>query len=151
MHLTESAIMHTLCAAVGWTLQGCGMREFQIAVFPGDGIGHEVIPPCVALLEAVTERVGGFALDFTFFEAGAELYRRTGEALPAAALLGAEAADAILLGAMGLPDVRYPDGTEVAPHLDFRDRFELRRRPDPGATKLKCRFNIHAAFDCVYP
>ena len=26
---------------------------------------------------------------------------------------------------MGLPDVRYPDGTEVAPHLDFRDRFEL--------------------------
>ena len=101
------------------------MREFQIAVFPGDGIGGEVMQPCVALLEAVTERVGGFAVDFTFFEAGAELYRRTGEALPATALQGAEVADAILLGAMGLPDVRYPDGTEVAPHLDFRDRFEL--------------------------
>jgi 3-isopropylmalate dehydrogenase len=101
------------------------MREFHIAVFPGDGIGREVMQPCVALLEAVTERVGGFALDFTFFEAGAELYRRTGEALPPAALQGAETADAVLLGAMGLPDVRYPDGTEVAPHLDFRDRFEL--------------------------
>ena len=37
----------------------------------------------------------------------------------------AESADAILLGAMGLPDVRYPNGTEVAPHLDFRERFEL--------------------------
>ena len=101
------------------------VREFHIAAFPGDGIGREVMHPCVALLEAVAERVGGFALDFTFFEAGAEVYLRTGEALPPAALDGAESADAILLGAMGLPDVRYPDGTEVAPHLDFRDRFEL--------------------------
>ena len=101
------------------------MRDFQIAVFPGDGIGHEVMHPCVELLTAITGRVGGFTLQFTFFEAGADLYRRTGEALPAAAMEGAEAADAILLGAMGLPDVRYPDGTEVAPHLDFRDRFGL--------------------------
>ena len=101
------------------------MRQFEIAVFPGDGIGTEVMPPCVALLEAVTERIGGFALHFVHCEAGADLYRRTGEALPAEALQGAESADAILLGAMGLPDVRYPDGTEVAPHLDFRDRFEL--------------------------
>ena len=38
---------------------------------------------------------------------------------------GARAADAILLGAMGLPAVRYPDGTEVAPQLDFRERFQL--------------------------
>jgi 3-isopropylmalate dehydrogenase len=81
--------------------------------------------PCVELLKATTGRVRGFALDFEFFEAGADLYRRTGEALPAVAMEGAAAADAILLGAMGLPDVRYPDGTEVAPHLDFRDRFEL--------------------------
>ena len=101
------------------------MRQFQIAVFPGDGIGVEVMPPCLALLEAIAGRVGGFGLHFTTCEAGADLYRRTGEALPAAALQGAESADAILLGAMGLPDVRYPDGTEVAPHLDFRDRFEL--------------------------
>jgi 3-isopropylmalate dehydrogenase len=101
------------------------MRQFEIAVFPGDGIGAEVMPPCLALLDAIAERVGGFALHFASCEAGADLYRRTGEALPAAALQKAETADAILLGAMGLPDVRYPDGTEVAPHLDFRDRFEL--------------------------
>jgi 3-isopropylmalate dehydrogenase len=46
-------------------------------------------------------------------------------ALPDAAMSGAEHADAILLGAMGLPSVRYADGTEVAPQLDFRDRFQL--------------------------
>ena len=46
-------------------------------------------------------------------------------ALPDSALAAATQADAILLGAMGLPDIRYPDGTEVQPHLDMRDRFQL--------------------------
>src|SRR5688572_8292788 len=106
MRLTGCAITHTLCAAKGTLTRdtsGVGMRQFHIAVFPGDGIGVEVMPPCLALLDAVTERVGGFALDFASYEAGADLYRRTGLALPAVALQGAETADAILLGAMGLP------------------------------------------------
>jgi 3-isopropylmalate dehydrogenase len=101
------------------------MREFRIAVFPGDGIGREVMTPCLALLDAVAGRVGGFSLQFDLHEAGAEVYRSTGTALPEGAMRAAESADAILLGAMGLPDVRYPNGTEIAPHLDFRDRFEL--------------------------
>jgi 3-isopropylmalate dehydrogenase len=101
------------------------MREFQIAVFPGDGIGHEVMAPCLALLDLVVEHVGGFRLVFKIYEAGAELYRDTGVALPDDALAAARDADAILLGAMGLPAVRYPDGTEVAPQLDFREQFGL--------------------------
>jgi len=101
------------------------MREFQIAVFPGDGIGHEVMAPCLALLDLVVERVGGFRLVFKKYDAGAELYRDTGVALPDEAMAAARAADAILLGAMGLPAVRYPDGTEVAPQLDFREQFGL--------------------------
>ncbi len=101
------------------------MREFRIAVFPGDGIGREVMSPCLALLDIAVARAGGFTLAFDMHEAGAELYRRTGVALPDSAMRAAESADAILLGAMGLPDVRYPDGTEVQPHLDFRERFAL--------------------------
>ncbi len=101
------------------------MREFRIAVFPGDGIGREVMSPCLTLLDIAVARVGGFRLAIDVHEAGADLYRRTGIALPDAAMRAAESADAILLGAMGLPDVRYPDGTEVQPHLDFRERFEL--------------------------
>jgi 3-isopropylmalate dehydrogenase len=91
-------------------------------------------------------------LTFERYEAGAELYRQTGVALPEDALAGAESADAILLGAMGLPDVRYPDGTEVQPHLDFRERFALYAgiRPirvlpgvptplsDPRASQIDC-------------
>jgi 3-isopropylmalate dehydrogenase len=101
------------------------MREFRVAVFPGDGIGREVMAPCLALVEAAVSRVGGFRLRLDSHEAGAELYRETGIALPDEALRAAEAADAILLGAMGLPSVRYADGTEVAPHLEFRERFDL--------------------------
>ncbi len=101
------------------------MPEFRIAVFPGDGIGREVMTPCLSLLDAVVARVGGFSLQFDLHEAGAEVYRSTGTALPEVAMKAAESADAILLGAMGLPDVRYPNGTEIAPHLDFRDRFDL--------------------------
>lgn len=101
------------------------MREFQIAVFPGDGIGGEVMTPCLALLDAVVAQVGGFRLAFTSYDAGAGLYRDTGVSLPREALDAAARADAILLGAMGLPGVRYPNGTEVAPQIEFRERFEL--------------------------
>jgi 3-isopropylmalate dehydrogenase len=101
------------------------MRHFQIAVFPGDGIGHEVMRPCLALLDAAAARVGGFALAYTSFDAGADAYRRTGVALSSEAIAGAEAADAVLFAAMGLPDVRYPDGTEIVPQVDLRERFHL--------------------------
>jgi len=101
------------------------MKTFRIAVFPGDGIGREVMTPCVSLLEAAIARAGGFRCVFETHDAGAELYLRTGVALPDAAMRAAEASDAVLLGAMGLPNVRYPDGTEVQPHLDMRERWAL--------------------------
>jgi 3-isopropylmalate dehydrogenase len=101
------------------------MREFRIAVFPGDGIGVEVMTPCLALLESVVAQTGGFRLAFTSYPAGAALYRDTGVSLPQDAIDAAERADAILLGAMGLPGVRYPNGTEVAPQIELRERFQL--------------------------
>ncbi len=110
---------------MAYLLVGVSMREFRIAVLPGDGIGGEVMAPCLTLLESVASRSDEFRLRFETHEAGAQLYRRTGVALPDAALRAAEAADAVLLGAMGLPDVRYPDGTEIAPQLDLRERFGL--------------------------
>lgn len=98
---------------------------FQISVFPGDGIGAEVVDPTVAVLDLLVREIGGFALDFVSEMAGAGHYEETGKALPDAALRRAEAADAILLGAMGRPDIRYPDGREIAPQLDLRERLEL--------------------------
>ncbi|MGH6816336.1 MAG: isocitrate/isopropylmalate dehydrogenase family protein [Hyphomicrobiaceae bacterium] len=98
---------------------------FRIAVLPGDGIGIEAMEPTLAVLDAVTRRVGGISLSFETHRAGAWCYRDTGEALPASTMAAARAADAILLGAMGWPEIRYADGTEIAPQLDLRFELEL--------------------------
>lgn len=97
---------------------------FEIAVFEGDGIGPEIMAPTVRLLNGLAQQ-GGYALNFTPCPAGAAHYARTGESLPAASIETAGAANAILLSAMGLPDVRYPDGTEISPQIDLRKRFDL--------------------------
>jgi len=102
-----------------------GVRTFDIAVFPGDGIGDEIMAPCVALLHRACERVGGVALDAHDWPAGARAWQTHGEALPPASMKAARAADAILLAAMGDPAIRYPDGTEIAPQLDLRFALNL--------------------------
>jgi 3-isopropylmalate dehydrogenase len=101
------------------------MREFRITVLPGDGIGQEVMASCLDLLDLVVTRTGGFRLALTSYEGGAALYRDTGVTLSAESLEAAEKADAILLGAMGLPEVRYPNGTEITPQIELRERFSL--------------------------
>ncbi len=101
--------------------------EFTIAVLPGDGIGPEVTPPCLALLDRVLGRVAAGAVELHFEElpAGAGCYRDTGVSLPDHTLARASAADAILLAAMGLPDIRYPDGTEISPQIELRMALNL--------------------------
>jgi 3-isopropylmalate dehydrogenase len=99
--------------------------SLRIAVLGGDGIGPEVMAPCQRVLEAACLRVGGPRLDWDVRPAGAFTYRDTGTALPRETLAAARAADAILLGAMGWPDIRYPDGTEIAPQIDLRMELGL--------------------------
>ena len=100
-------------------------RSFHIVVLPGDGIGVEIMDACLALLDRLTPKVGGFRLAFERHPAGATHYRETGVALPESTSKACERCDAILFGSMGLPDVRYPDGTEIAPQLDLRRDLDL--------------------------
>ncbi len=100
------------------------MTTYEIAVFPGDGIGGEVMATAEAALEALAKR-HGLKLDLVHHDAGAAYYRETGRDMAADALDVIGRSQAILLGAMGLPDVRYPDGTEIAPHLKMRTAFGL--------------------------
>ncbi len=101
------------------------MKKFTIALMPGDGIGPEIVPPCFEVLEAAAAKVGGFSLEGITIEAGAAYYQKTGDGFPEAHFEQAKAADAILLGAMGLPDIRYADGREIAPQLELRERLDL--------------------------
>jgi 3-isopropylmalate dehydrogenase len=100
-------------------------EELRIAVLPGDGIGVEVTAAGLEVLQAAQEKIGGFRLVLQHLEGGAAHYLATGAALPDAAMRACERADAILFGAMGLPDVRYANGTEIAPQLDIREHLQL--------------------------
>ena len=100
-------------------------NSYDIAVFPGDGIGPEITAPTLAILNAMSERAKTYRLEMTELAAGAGTYVKTGVALPKSSLDKARKADAILLSAMGLPDVRYPDGTEISPQIDLRFEFDL--------------------------
>ena len=98
---------------------------YKIAVIKGDGIGIEVTDATLAILQACQSRVGGFLLDYHHIEAGAGYYQKTGVDIQPGGEEAAGEADAIFLGAIGLPSVRYEDGTEISPHLRLRDRFQL--------------------------
>ena len=100
-------------------------HRFRIAVLPGDGIGPEVMDAALAVLDAALGPNAGFTLEYEHHVAGAAAWRDTGSAMTEDVFERARAADAILLGAMGLPGVRYADGTEIAPQLDLRFRLGL--------------------------
>ncbi len=97
----------------------------NIAVFEGDGIGPEIMAPTLGILRQLADRTDAYGFRFLPVPAGAAHYARTGESLPAASLETARGADAILLAAMGLPDVRYPDGTEIIPQIELRIALNL--------------------------
>jgi 3-isopropylmalate dehydrogenase len=99
--------------------------SYNIAVLPGDGIGPEVTAPTVELLNIAMAASGNLTLNFVHLEAGAAHFAKTGVSLPEDALDTAREADAILLGAMGMPSIRYPDGTEIAPQLELREKLKL--------------------------
>ncbi len=99
--------------------------DFRIVVLPGDGIGPEVMAACLAVLGALQQSGSGWRLHFETHPGGAQCYADTGTAFPALSMRAAREADAVLFGAMGLPHVRYADGTEIAPQLDLRDELDL--------------------------
>jgi 3-isopropylmalate dehydrogenase len=100
-------------------------KTFRIALLAGDGIGPEVMKEGVKVLRAVEARLDGVRFELEEFSVGAGEYLRSGDPLPAAALERLRQFDAILLGAMGLPAVRWPSGTEIAPQLDLREQLDL--------------------------
>jgi 3-isopropylmalate dehydrogenase len=101
------------------------MKSFSLAVLRGDGIGPEVVAEGVKVLRAVEARLPAARFELVDYSVGAGEFLRSGNPLPPAALDGIRQADAILLGAMGLPDVRWPSGVEMTPQIDLREQLDL--------------------------
>jgi len=81
------------------------MKTYKIAVIGGDGTGPEVTVEAVKVLDAAAAKFG-FKTEKTDFDFGGERFKRTGETLPDSAVEEMKKFDAILLGAIGHPDVK---------------------------------------------
>jgi 3-isopropylmalate dehydrogenase len=99
-------------------------NALHIAVLAGDGIGPEVMAPALEILRKIGAK-SDLKFRFTEAAAGANHYRETGKSMPDSTIRLCEEADAILLGACGLPSVRYPDNTEIMPQVELRFHFDL--------------------------
>jgi tartrate dehydrogenase/decarboxylase/D-malate dehydrogenase len=82
------------------------MKTYHLAVIPGDGIGREVIPEGLNVLQAAAARFG-FQVDALEFPWGCDYYAAHGVMMPDEALATLRPFDAIYLGAIG--DPRVPD------------------------------------------
>lgn len=100
-------------------------KAWNIAVLPGDGIGPEVVASALKVLRVIESMTSGLHFNFQEYPVGAAEYLRNGDPLPEASYAACCSADAVLLGAMGLPQVRWPDGRELTPQIDLRERMDL--------------------------
>ena len=85
--------------------KGTLVKTYKIAVIGGDGTGPEVAAEAVKVMQAAAGTFG-FKLELTDFDYGGDRYLRTGEVLPESAADELRQFDAILLGAIGHPDVK---------------------------------------------
>jgi tartrate dehydrogenase/decarboxylase / D-malate dehydrogenase len=84
------------------------MKKYTIAVIPGDGIGKELTPEGVRVLDAAAKACGTFSLAYEYFPWGCEYYVKHKEMMPANGLDILKPFDAIYFGAVGYPDL-VPD------------------------------------------
>jgi 3-isopropylmalate dehydrogenase len=102
------------------------MKNFRVAVFPGDGIGQEVVPKGVEILSAVGRRFG-HVFEFREGIVGGAAIDRFGKPLPEESLSLALGTDAVLLGAVGGPNWENLDYA-IRPEralLGLREKLDL--------------------------
>ena len=89
------------------------MKTYNIVMIPGDGIGPELLDAAIQVLDKIQELAGGFHFSYAFHEAGAGYYQKNGVNISPETLEAIRKADATMKGPVGLPGVRFPDGTEA--------------------------------------
>src|SRR5881396_3378952 len=123
----------------------------KIVLLAGDGVGPEVMREAVKVLDAV-ESAYGVSFDLVPFPCGGQHYLDTGEEWPDGAFESCKAADAILLGAVGLPEAVLPNGDIAGVGVVFGLRFGLDLYANVRPTKLypNVRHQIHDGFKLVW-
>lgn len=81
------------------------MHNYHVAVIPGDGIGQEVTPEGVRVLDEVGRVTGAFKMEYEYFPWGCEYYLKTGKMMADDGLKILQEFDIIYFGAVGFPNV----------------------------------------------
>lgn len=114
--------------------------SFKIAVIPGDGIGREVMPEALRVLDAAATRFG-LKLDYSHIDwASCDYYAKTGQMMPDDWKAQLAGTDAILFGAVGWP-ATVPDHISLwGSLLKFRREFDqyINLRPARTFTGVAC-------------
>lgn len=116
---------------------GCEkLVNYKLAVLPGDGVGPEVVNVAKSLLDAVAIK-SNIELHIVEFKAGAAFYKETGKVWEDGAFdFCKDEADAILLGAMGIPGILTDEGATPAGKVIFKLRFGLDLYANVRPTRL---------------
>ncbi len=109
------------------------MKTHRVALYPGDGIGNDVVDAAVAVLDAVARNSETFRLEYQRFDWGMTHYDRHGCVAPDDFLGTLRGFDAIFLGAVGWP-ARLPDHLTLAPLIRLRQAFDLYACVRPART-----------------
>jgi tartrate dehydrogenase/decarboxylase/D-malate dehydrogenase len=109
------------------------MKTHHIALYPGDGIGVDVIDSAVTVLDAAARKPGGFQLAYERFDWGMAHYDKHGCVAPEDFLETLRPFDAIFLGAVGWP-ARLPDHVTLTPLIRMRQTFDLYACVRPART-----------------
>ncbi|MFB0562757.1 MAG: isocitrate/isopropylmalate dehydrogenase family protein [Candidatus Lokiarchaeia archaeon] len=100
-------------------------RTYKIVVFPGDGVGREVVPETVRVLKASRDVITGFDFDFVEYPCGGKYYLESGKEWPDEAWEACRSSDAILFGAIGWPGAVKPEGVLAGVDILLGLRFGL--------------------------
>ena len=139
------------CASLEETLRRFlhigGRVAFKIVLLAGEGTGPEVMREAVKVLEAV-EAGYGASFDLVPYPCGGQYYLETGEEWPDNAFASCKSADAIPLGAVGVPQARLPNGDFAGVGVVFGLRFGLDLYANVRPAKLYpgVRHKIHDRF-----
>ncbi|MFD2587103.1 isocitrate/isopropylmalate dehydrogenase family protein [Croceitalea marina] len=107
-------------------------KNYKIAVVNGDGIGEEIVPAGISVIEAVAKKYG-FTISKENFSWGAGHYLKHGEFMPENGIETLKSFDAIYFGAVGLPEV---DDTLPAKDYTFKVRTDLEQYVNYRPVKL---------------
>ena len=113
------------------------MNTYRIALYPGDGIGTEVLDAAIEVIEAARQAVGGFELLYDRFDWGMSHYDRHGRVVPDDFLATPPAVrtrSSLALRSAGRTAMFLPDGVALAPLIQLRQAFDLYANIRPAQT-----------------